>query len=572
MPRPVRVVCASLLLFASAAATSSADAPRNTKPFTRFKVILQSALTDLVPFDVPFIIWGDVADAAAEILTLHILSPPAGTTCADRAAATLEQEERVELRKWSVSDYIDRSLPVPRDLALATPKQFEIVIRPLAPSRTYCFVFQTEPGRALTANEVTRLGSQLPPVYAQFVRDLEGVHDIPESAIEELRERLIQALLLASPPVGFRPMPGTVFDPQADAASVSRAFTTAARRTFQAHETVAVGLAAFQAIEESQRAQRTAIVSRWRDWSRDPALQAILADPMLPAAQRDELSWVMGLTFDDRWNLLVGVPAGTSLALLSDVGAGPENTRCPPRPPLGPRCARLVDARDRLARIRQTAITRRPDSASFLNEMQRTIDVFGEQIAATSTLQRDANSRDDAIQANVNTLKGTIASTFTTLVTTVGSLETRRTWYLSLDTGFAIAPWFDEVFPYLGANVYFRPVNTAAPPGPFLSRFSALLGLTFTDNLVKPLETRPLYGESGNLVAGMGLRATNVIRLNGGVLVFKGLNPNPLIDRTRIEVTPFFSVSADIDVGGILTAIGRANAPPLTIGGGSNRP
>src|SRR5262249_44806559 len=157
-----------------------------------------------------------------------------------------------------------------------------------------------------------------------------------------------------------------------------------------------------------------------------------------------------------------------------------------------------------------------------------------------STLQHDANSRDDAIQANVNTLKGTIATTFTTPITTVGNLETRRTWYLSMDVGFAIAPWFGEVFPYLGANVYFRPVNTSAPPGPFLSRFSALLGFTFTDNLIKPRETRPLFGESGNLVVGAGLRATNIIRLNGGALVFKGVNPNPLIDRTRIEVTPFF--------------------------------
>jgi hypothetical protein len=564
-------VC-SLLLFASPAAPSWADAPRNTKPFTRFKVILQSALTDMVPFDVPFIIWGDVVDGAAEYLTLQVLVPPPGASCTDGKAATLEQEERAELRRWTLSDYTDRNLPVPRDLAAATEQQFEILIKPLAPSRRYCFVFQTEPGRALSASEVTLLGSQLTPVYTQFVRDLDRVQGISELEVERLRQRLIQALLRASPLVGFRPLPGTMFDPQTDAASVSTVFKTAVRSTFEANSVVALGLAAFQATQDPQRAARTAVVNAWRDWSRDATLQATVADPTMPAAQRDELNWAVSLTFDDRWNLLVGLPAGAPLDLMSDVGAAPETTPCPLRPPLGPRCERLIDGRDRLSRIRQTVIARRPAAADLSIRIQSTIDVFGEQIEALSTLQHDANARDDAIQANVNALKGTIATTFTTLITTVGNLETRRTWYLSMDTGFAIAPWFNEVFPYLGVNVYFRPVNTSAPPGPFLSRFAALLGVTFTDNLIVPRETRPLFGESGNLVVGAGLRATNIIRLNGGALVFKGVNPNPLIDRTRIEMTPFFSVSADIDIGGIVTRFGSANAQPLTIGSGSIRP
>jgi hypothetical protein len=162
-----------------------------------------------------------------------------------------------------------------------------------------------------------------------------------------------------------------------------------------------------------------------------------------------------------------------------------------------------------------------------------------------------------------------IAIEYRALTTTVGNFDTRKSWYLSMDTGIAIAPGLNEIFPYVGTNIYFRPVNKEAPPTVFLSRFSMLFGFTWTSNLNKPGETQALYGDNANIVIGAGLRATDVLRLTAGALVLKGVNPNPLIDRTRLEVTPFFSISADIDVAGILSGVFGANKTPPTLGAGT---
>ena len=96
-----------------------------------------------------------------------------------------------------------------------------------------------------------------------------------------------------------------------------------------------------------------------------------------------------------------------------------------------------------------------------------------------------------------------------------------------------------------------------------MSRFSALVGFTWTDNLVKPGERKALYGEKRMLVFGAGLRGTEIFRINGGVLMLRGIDPNPLIEKTRIEVTPFVSISADIDVAGLFGAMfGKDATPP----------
>jgi hypothetical protein len=179
------------------------------------------------------------------------------------------------------------------------------------------------------------------------------------------------------------------------------------------------------------------------------------------------------------------------------------------------------------------------------------------------------NVRDVEIErqiAMVN-LGATIATQVYLVTTTMGSLETRRTWYVSADLGLAVAPTIGEVFPYAGVNIYFRPVNKAAPPGPFLSRFAALLGFTWTDNLLKTGERKALYGDKRMLMVGAGIRGNELFRFNGGVLLLRGVDPNPLIEKTRIEVTPFVSISADIDVAGMFTAMfGKDAKPPQGLG------
>ena len=579
MPHKLRVVCLSLLLLTAATTPIAGDAPRNTKPFSRFKVFLQGVLNDTLPFDVPFIVWGDVPDPKADHLTLRIAVIDSGTSCSTVPSGRFEIVDRVELHKWTESDYNDRGLPVPGDLAAATRKQFELVIKPLVPSRFYCFLFQTEPGRPLTNAEASVLGAQLLPAYAAFIRGLGLVLNVPQSEIERLRQQLVHAVLTAVPLTGFRPKAGTLFDPEADPATVSGPFTIAAAAVFQEHTRVVRGLMEFQGT--TNPGQRTTSLQTWQRWSDSSAFRTIIQPLGVPAATRDLLNALITLSTADRANLLVGVPPGSPPQVLTDVqtdsslaappAAGYLPTEpCPTGAELGQRCVRLDEWRARIGQAE--ALVRTAGNLGLANDIHTTFLDFEEQKIRLLNLQYAANQREAAMARHLAALQATIAQDYTALLTTIGNFDTRRSWYLSMDTGIAIAPGLNEIFPYVGTNIYFRPINKEAPPTVFLSRFSMLLGFTWTSNLIKPGETRALFGDNANLILGAGLRATDVLRFNGGILVVKGVNPNPLINRTRIEVTPYFSLSADIDVAGIMSGLFGAGARPPGTLGGSPRP
>jgi hypothetical protein len=275
---------------------------------------------------------------------------------------------------------------------------------------------------------------------------------------------------------------------------------------------------------------------------------------------------------------MVGLPPGNSEVLteirpnltLAPPSTGPIYVRsdpCPTGGELGPRCARLDTVLGELDAVRAIVS---PIDPALTTRIDGTIADLSAQKSALLHLQQAVNALRSAVQTHVNMLGGTILNDFTALVTTYGNFDTRRSWYLSADTGVAVAPELGEVFPYVGTNIYFRPVNKQAPPTVFLSRFSAIVGFTLTSNLIKPGETQSLFGTNANLLLGAGLRATDVLRFNGGVLVLKGVNPNPLINRTRLEITPYFSFSADIDLAGIMSGLfGSQEKPPATLGGGA---
>jgi len=172
------------------------------------------------------------------------------------------------------------------------------------------------------------------------------------------------------------------------------------------------------------------------------------------------------------------------------------------------------------------------------------------------------NRRADLIAGQLEKIQGDMETQITLQMTTSGSAETRKTWYVGMDTGIAIAPVINEVFPYIGTNIFFRPVNTSVPPRGFGSRFSSLFGFAWTANLTKAGEREALYGDNGMVVIGAGLRATEWLRFSGGGLVFQGVNPNPLRDARRIEITPFISMSADIDLAKVVGKLFGVDATP----------
>jgi hypothetical protein len=596
MRRKWPVVCLSLLLVIGSVAPLAADAPRNTKPFTRFKVFLQGMLNDTLPFDVPFIVWGDVPDATADHLTLSIAIIDKNTTCGTVPVGKFQVADRVEVLKWAQTDYADRDLAVPGDLASATRKQFEVLVKPLAPNKFYCFLFQVEPGRPLRNTETMALIAQVRPAYLAFIESLGRVEvqNVADPDVEPLRRRIAEAVINAVPLKMFRPKPGSVFDPEAPADAVAAEFKRFEAAVLQAHNNVLDKLDEFQATTEPFRTERENAVNACAAWSNDAAFRALANDPALTDPQRALVAEFAGLAMRDCSNLFVGLPKGAPSEVLTDVkhdlslpppvGIYPDTHPCPADGDLNARCRLLDDTRERLGQLaslvdaQARALPAGPPRNRLIEIANQialraspasTARRLGTQKTRLLDLQHAANERFRAIDRHVQRLEGLVATEFRALTTTVGNFDTRKAWYVSMDTGLAIAPGLNEVFPYVGSNIYFRPVNKEAPPTVFLSRFSMLLGFTWTSNLNKPGETRPLYGANANILLGAGLRATDVLRLTGGVLVLKGVNPNPLIDRTRIEITPFFSISADIDVAGILTGVFGANKAPATLGAGS---
>ena len=140
-----------------------------------------------------------------------------------------------------------------------------------------------------------------------------------------------------------------------------------------------------------------------------------------------------------------------------------------------------------------------------------------------------------------------------------GNFDTFSNYYISADAGLLWSSEVDQVVPYVGTNIYLRPVNKNAPlrtlggfGHTFSRRFAFTLGLTTASVADKGSGTTgktrdDLFGTQ-SLLVGAGLRLTDTIRVGVGGLVFKQQDPNPLIDRQTTGRALYFSVSFDLNV------------------------
>ena len=71
-------------------------------------------------------------------------------------------------------------------------------------------------------------------------------------------------------------------------------------------------------------------------------------------------------------------------------------------------------------------------------------------------------------------------------------------------------------------------------------------------NMRRDDETRwqNLLGEKANLFVGLGYRLTRSLRLGGGFVLFQKNDENPLVDERSLAVTPYVSLSFDVDLVG----------------------
>jgi hypothetical protein len=241
-----------------------------------------------------------------------------------------------------------------------------------------------------------------------------------------------------------------------------------------------------------------------------------------------------------------------------------------------------TDLTGRIANLRQTAtalqVVRRaiPVSSAGVGEStdspaagQQSIRALLEtaeeaalaEILTLEGMGRILDRRSSLIEAAAASLRTEAESEVRIVSSTSGNFDTRASWYFSLDIGLAWAPVLDETLPYVGVNIYTRPVDKEVPlsaKGGFGRRFAFVLGIT-TGSVAKTGERDDLIGGQALLVGG-GLRVTDATRLTAGALVFKGDDPNPLVTDFGMTTALFLAISLDADVKELLGGVGKAIA------------
>lgn len=179
------------------------------------------------------------------------------------------------------------------------------------------------------------------------------------------------------------------------------------------------------------------------------------------------------------------------------------------------------------------------ESATKLDEMAKTR--LREIKGALTHLQ-------ESLQANLVKVTNAIVGDVVMLqASNIGSFLTRQKSYISADFGILYSFDAEQGLPYLGTNVYFRPVNKQAPLtgwSPW-KRLGATIGLTLGEFDTDRAE--PLFS-SQNLLTGVGFRVTEAIRLGGGVVFFREKSADSLSTEKVTVFSPYASVSFDADV------------------------
>jgi len=123
--------------------------------------------------------------------------------------------------------------------------------------------------------------------------------------------------------------------------------------------------------------------------------------------------------------------------------------------------------------------------------------------------------------------------------------------YVSVDAGVLYAGDIAIGALYVGTNIYFRPVNKAAPLSAVSSlgrRLALTVGLTISSVADENNRTRSDLFWNQSLVLGGGYRITSSLRGGGGALLFRQSDPNPLVTRKTAAVTWYVSFSFDLDL------------------------
>ncbi|NQX43131.1 hypothetical protein HQN84_30055 [Pedobacter steynii] len=199
-----------------------------------------------------------------------------------------------------------------------------------------------------------------------------------------------------------------------------------------------------------------------------------------------------------------------------------------------------------------------------LEDLARNFNEYIESINNTITITN--TETNNFITAVVNSFEDEIIVNSSTIN---HNFVTRSNSFITADIGVALMPSIAKMVPYLGTNIYLRPINQDRPLfmkdlfklRDFDRRFSLMLGLTYI-TLKKDGYRDDLMG-TFNLITGAGIRIADFVKVNGGVIWHTRLNPNPLNTNNTVRGLGFVSLSIDLQINTVFNKLFGANVITL---------
>jgi hypothetical protein len=576
-----------MLPLAAQAALGQTPQPPATSDFDVVQVDLNGqTFNRLLPFDVPFIFAGNVP---AGITELQVRCWQLGTTKGTKGVKPDVVAGREPLGKPADGDCWGGKVPTWHntiDPAAPNP-QFRVLVPRLDAERYYQFKFSFT--KAVTPQQAADFAQQVASLAdAALWGDPAVTVDLPVSGdltvpeIQGIRDRLILTLKQVTG-ADRVVQPGTIFSDDADPAAVRDELNGLLNP-------VRTGQGQIHATLENYQDEIANLNPNLQRLRTEPTLKK-LRDALAsratadPSAQdhADEVAAAMGvadapvlLNRDRQSAAAVAAFAQRNAAYFADASAKTGKLRDllanklvaadgSPQPFLAPLVSSGQPAGGQLSSAEVSALVALGQPQGLVGSVDRALARTGQNMLQSQLPALLAN-RAQAVAAIAQQYRTRVTGMIVIAGSTTGSFATQSNNYISADTGVVCAPELSDCTTYAGTNIYFRPINKAAPLSQFGNFFQTLdrrlsltIGLTVTG--IADDKTRDDLFGSQSLVLGLGARLTNSVRLTTGALVFKELDPNPLVDNPKLTTTYFFSLSFDIDVVPALKGIGGLFKP-----------
>lgn len=205
------------------------------------------------------------------------------------------------------------------------------------------------------------------------------------------------------------------------------------------------------------------------------------------------------------------------------------------------------------------------ESTSY-DGLEQKMDTLNKLLELNKEKLDAAHTKQLTIKRALNDLDYVYSASHHAGTTDVFEFKIRNTFRIVPDFG-VIVVWrgtsayaISDITPYLGFRINLRPINKDVPfrlvrYKTIMHRLSIMSGVTLSSlNIAGQRED--LFARF-SLLTGVGFRLNNVVKVTGGTVWFKAMDPNPGIDRKRLAFSPYAGLSLDLDLQDLFGGISK---------------